>query len=461
MKKVVLALADRQAEDLVKNKANNYQVIGITTHSGGILDQLRDCNPDILLVRDNIPGNKDIVDVLSDAVNDFPKLLIIVLSYGRYEGDPVLATFVMYGIYNILYGDDVNIYKAINLFENPMTRQDVKYLLPKGFLDEDLNKVSFKTSVDKNNVTVNETKVIEKQVFTEKQLVVTKHTRQAVVGCLGTFPLVGNSTLALNLSIIFAKNGYKTILVEMDPYKPCLEMWLCIGKMRHGIETVLEDLSSLDETIVNVGDLLKSLPDEIDVFKPLLKRLPKQLDFLMFSEEYADAKKPKEIFSPDRIRELLTSLIFHKRYDLIILDLSSNMDNPFNSSSLLMCNNVLHTIIPDYSVVSYTKQLYDTLESAIPNITNRFKLVLNQYQEGMEFSTHFLEKEPDYILPISLPLRFGQSKEIYLPAAVDFSCAEYISKLELIANDINPININRDLIPARHETFLKRLLKFR
>ena len=142
MQKIILALGDRGAEKYFEERQKGFRILGITTHRGGVYQQLAHHHPHVLVIRDNLPGKEDFLQLVFRIRGDFPDLLIIILAQGRQAGDPVLAALVNYGVHNILYGDSINLNRVIELFDQPMKYTDVQHLQPMAVLDEEADRVS-------------------------------------------------------------------------------------------------------------------------------------------------------------------------------------------------------------------------------------------------------------------------------------------------------------------------------
>lgn len=131
MKKVLLAVGHSKLEEYLKsNLKPDCMVVGVTTYKEGVYKAVATKNPDILVFRETLPGDEDVLTLIYQIVDNYPSTRIIFLSVDRKPGDKLLETLVNYNVYDIITGQ-VNAKEIINLARNPNTRADVKhYQLP-------------------------------------------------------------------------------------------------------------------------------------------------------------------------------------------------------------------------------------------------------------------------------------------------------------------------------------------
>lgn len=482
MHKVVLALGDRAAESYFAERQVKHKIVGITSHRGGVYQQLTHHQPRALVIRDNLPGKEDFLQLIFRIRGEFPDLLIIVLAHGRQAGDPVLAALVNYGVHNILYGDGINLNSVINLLDKPMSYADVQHLQPIATLDEDTDRVSLHhgtepgspgppeqavpefPTVQSDPVAVVEEKIEDRQSVVDdkdaarrprklvREKVITRNMRQAAVACWSVSRGVGSSTMALNLAVVFADNGYRTIFLELDPDLPVIGIWLSLYGLDKGIETVLRDPASFEEALINRR--VKTY-DDTGLTGRILKKLPPNLDLLVFSQAYLVNESTKSPGSYEDLRNLLTALVFHHQYDVVVMDLAPGLDHPLITAGLKTCNHILCSVTGDFALLAHTRLAMEKLPAWAPGAEKKLQFVYNRctgnYAPDFE---ELIGREADFSLPetFRLPSSLAQTG---LPAALDCRCQSYREALEHLAGGINPLTLTRQVQP---KGLLKKIL---
>ena len=163
MEKILLAVGYRQLEDYLKKQLKNeFLFVGETTYRGGIVRAIGQKNPDIVIIRETLQGNENIMSIVYEIRSRFPKTRIIFIAGKREPGDVLLATLVNYGVYNILQGENIPANEIIALIRKANEYNDVKHFQPVPKLDETKNEMLFQAP-----------EVIEKEIvreiYTERQ----------------------------------------------------------------------------------------------------------------------------------------------------------------------------------------------------------------------------------------------------------------------------------------------------
>ncbi|WPS85478.1 AAA family ATPase (plasmid) [Brevibacillus halotolerans] len=146
MEKVLLAVGFRQLEDYLQKKLRKEFVFtGVTTYRDGVIRAIGQTTPDVVVIRETLHGNENILDIVYEVRTKFHNVRIIFVAGKREPGDALLATLVNYGVYDILYGEKILSDEIIRLLRKPNEYKDVRHLQPKPVLDERKNKVLFQT----------------------------------------------------------------------------------------------------------------------------------------------------------------------------------------------------------------------------------------------------------------------------------------------------------------------------
>ncbi|WCK56923.1 ParA family protein (plasmid) [Aneurinibacillus sp. Ricciae_BoGa-3] len=174
MEKILLAVGFRQLEDfLEKNLKKEFLFVGTTVYREGIIRAIGQKNPDIVVIRETLDGKENILSIVYEIRNKFPKKRIVFIAGKREPGDALLATLVNYGVYDILQGEKVRAQEIVALIRKPNEYKDVQHLQPVPVLDERKNEVLFQAPT-----TVVQEKEIIKEIYIDSSKTVKETTPQ-------------------------------------------------------------------------------------------------------------------------------------------------------------------------------------------------------------------------------------------------------------------------------------------
>ena len=139
MFKIYLAVAHKPLEDfLIKNKLliekkikDDVDFVGTAVYREGIIQGIKDYHPDVVIIREGIPGSLSLPDLVYQIKIISPTTRIIFIAGDRKPGDAFLATLVQYGVYDILIGTKVNVRDIVKRIVIPNKMADVIELMPK------------------------------------------------------------------------------------------------------------------------------------------------------------------------------------------------------------------------------------------------------------------------------------------------------------------------------------------
>lgn len=139
MFKIYLAVAHKGLEDflesnkmLIAKKLNDeVDFVGTAVYREGIIQGIKDFYPDVVIVREGVPGSLSLSDLVYQIKIISPSTRIIFIAGDRKPGDAFLATLVQYGVYDILIGNKVNVKDMIKRIIYPNKMADVIEFMPK------------------------------------------------------------------------------------------------------------------------------------------------------------------------------------------------------------------------------------------------------------------------------------------------------------------------------------------
>lgn len=141
MQSVFFAIAQIEVEQFIEKNLNKneYKVVASATHRSVVLPLMRDtCNfgtDGIVLLNEGMPNTTEgwILDICQGIRMEFPRMRIILMCGEHTQGDEFLTSAVQMGIYDIIYGKEINISDLFRLIETPNTYADaIKYLKQSG-----------------------------------------------------------------------------------------------------------------------------------------------------------------------------------------------------------------------------------------------------------------------------------------------------------------------------------------
>lgn len=126
-KKVLLAIGSEDAEKVIQQKLpKEFKVVGVAIYKEQVLNMLKQHpNIDVLLLRENILGNIDVLNLVYTIRTDYPNTRIVIMTGQREVGDAFLSTLVNYSVYDILIGYSARIDEVISYIKTPRTFSDV------------------------------------------------------------------------------------------------------------------------------------------------------------------------------------------------------------------------------------------------------------------------------------------------------------------------------------------------
>lgn len=427
---------------------SEYNFIGDVVYKEGIVGGIESHVPDIVIVRETLPGNANMMSIIYDIRARFQETRIIFLAGNRKPGDAFLSALVSYGVYDILYGENILARDIIGLIEVANTYSNVKHLQPIPLLDEDSNKILFEApelrkeikvvEIHKEagggfNYTDEEDELLgdedshtenEESHDYEEPLIqnterekeeITKRSKfkvpqmpqiprmnlrkdeedrgvnyqtsssEKIITFVGGKNGVGASSIAVNFAFMLASEGKKVIYVEFNEKYPSVSYWYELGIIDEGIDTFVNHLKS--KSFAKIDDtIVKSykIKSKESAMQKNYKKFPETLDFLFFSKEYLSGTKAK-IDTKD-IKDMYLYLIFQLGYDYVILDVPSDISNDATKDALLFSNKIFPIITQDVSSVGYHMFNMNNLNKSGIFIENKTTYILNKYDKRASFT---------------------------------------------------------------------------
>lgn len=213
MYKIYLALGNMQIEDYLKNSEKdlndlvaNYKEFqdlsnirdtivfeGSTSYKEGVMNGLKDYEPDLLIIRENLPGSIPILDLLYQVKLNYPNLRIIFLATNRSPGDALLTELTRF-TFDIIVGTNVNVRTILDRIVSPFTFADIAHLVPKAKIDEKtgekifeapdvvpiVNNINISEFVESENLPKKKNKIDKKKILKNESQNINEYTEDYV-----------------------------------------------------------------------------------------------------------------------------------------------------------------------------------------------------------------------------------------------------------------------------------------
>lgn len=150
MRKMLLAIGSSAAEDRLKNNrelASEYSFTNIATHKDSILSIAKKEKPDVILIKETLGGNADILNIIFTLRSEVPNARIIFMTSPKNPGDQLMNSLVSCGVYDILAASTFSITSIIEAVKKPKTFGDVSQYI----ISTDMQKF-MKPQVEQENV---------------------------------------------------------------------------------------------------------------------------------------------------------------------------------------------------------------------------------------------------------------------------------------------------------------------
>lgn len=500
-KRIFLAIGNRDFEDYLKGVLfQRYSFVGETTYREGILTGIEKNGPDIVIIRESLPGARPIMEILYEIRDKFPDTRIIFMATKRDVGDAFLAMLVNYGIYDFMAGSTTNVRDVIKLIDVPNKFEDVKKFLPRPEEDERgrmvfkapeiepeivIKEVVIKEDQEKEKKKSNifgglsrvisgtlkgkekekkEEKPIKKESVKEviikedkpketlnipkkekvrrvREKVIespqTVNTANRVITFISGKSGAGSTSIAVNTAYKLAEKGYKVIYLEFNFLDPSVAYWLDLGKAEEGIDTCMEYLRKFEFTSIGKTIIKSSvIKEQKSSMGKRYKSLPDTLDFMFFSKAYISGLKEK--ISMKDSKELYVHLMFQLGYDFIILDLPSDISRDETRNGLIFCNKIYSVLTQDVSSVGYyLLRLYDLAQEGV-EIRNKNTFILNRFVEGSIVDEKYIK---DWIRSVDL-IKVPRDDLLFIKANAEGLLALSIDSSRKVEVAINRIVAN-------------------
>lgn len=160
-----MAIGYRPLEDYLENVlSDEFYFVGTSTYREGVLKNVQENLPDILILREKLPGNQNISEIIYELRRHFPGVRIIFITGEREPGDSLLATLVNLQIFDIMASKAIDANEILNLIRFPNEYQHVAHLQPKVIVDENNKQMLYEAPTS-----IEVVKHVERPIYVERE----------------------------------------------------------------------------------------------------------------------------------------------------------------------------------------------------------------------------------------------------------------------------------------------------
>lgn len=214
----------------------------------------------------------------------------------------------------------------------------------------------------------------------------------------------GSTLSAFSVACRLAHFNKKVLFLEVDDKKPSLPYWYDMGYDKWGLDVCLagfetKNYKQIEKSIITKTELIE---EQLDVSVTNYKIMPNNLDYLFFSKDYVRIKNKAPINS-NTFSDLLVFLLHTYRYDYIIVDVSSSMDQNIVEAALIHSHKNVIVLTQDVSIVSQNLKFLTELskrgivfnigktqENLIKSDKNVY--LINRFNKRVKFTPEILQE---------------------------------------------------------------------
>lgn len=421
MQQILYGIGMIKAEEYIRKQlGDEFYEVGAVAHRLAILDTMRTTftasSDAVVLIQEGLPSHEEIplLDLIDKIRLEYPRVRIVLLAGNHEPGDDMLTALINMGVYDIVYGDRIDINAAIDLVRKPNTYADAaKFLRPVNYSvvaekqQPTITTVVPEQSQMHSEPTVNkkatEQRVLPKKIKTpvvnpqvqeqmelheiEQPPIVVKQNQVPAIkrkpnkkqSALHSGPTkvvsfcsccsgIGNREIALSVACGLAMNGEKVVFIDCTSESPLLLSRLDFKNQSNGIYGAVREIES--------GKIVHNLySPSIDVRNPDFKRLsklPNSLFFLTYTLEDEDYNVSAQEL--ERIVELLKA---DKLYDTILV--CSSNTKPDDLEAIIGFSNIPYIVTTQSS---YAFRLVEEISSHMDLSSTR--LLFNKFEKGLQ-----------------------------------------------------------------------------
>lgn len=201
-----------------------------------------------------------------------------------------------------------------------------------------------------------------------------------IMSLVGVRGGVGTTQVGLNLAISLAQKKNRVLFVELNDSGLPFTYLYGLAKFSDGLEKALEEASTsmtphLKPFVIDVEKEKKSTNKEI---ASVFSKYPNSLDFLAFSQFFGSSDKRN--YHPEKLKDVLTSLLLSEGYQYIILDVNLRSDERLIEQALISSKFIFPVITQSPLVIGEAMEFLTQVNSKKFDLTGKVNFLINRYQ---------------------------------------------------------------------------------
>lgn len=134
-KRVCLALGFVQAEDAIskiisEKYENKLEIVQNVRSKESLLDTVTKEKFEIIILREDLPGNIDLIEILKTIKSSAEDTQIIFFMNNRQNGDPFFIELFLFNIYDFVVLPNIRLDEVFGFIENPRSFKEIVRFLP-------------------------------------------------------------------------------------------------------------------------------------------------------------------------------------------------------------------------------------------------------------------------------------------------------------------------------------------
>lgn len=134
-KRICLALGFVTAEDAITKIIDNryrtkYEIAQNVRSKEALLDTILKEKYEIIILREDLPGNTDLIEILKTIRSENENTQIIFFMNNRQNGDPFFIELFLFNIYDFVVLPNIKLDEVFGFLENPRKFKDIVRYLP-------------------------------------------------------------------------------------------------------------------------------------------------------------------------------------------------------------------------------------------------------------------------------------------------------------------------------------------
>lgn len=318
MKKIITAMGNNKLSEEIKKTGIFEVVTRDISYKEGILELLNeDSRIDIIIISEILDGQIEFKELIRKVLQINENIEIIV--FIEEKNSEIQNFLFSNGIYKIYQNNEIDLENFIDILTGETEKNNLEYI------NDEMSRL--REIIKKNNL---------EDINLEE--------RGKVITFSGAYNS-GKSLLTCALGNEYSKKNIKTLIIDFDVYNGSINTLL-------GIEKYNNDIVNIENQIINISKNL----DAICI-----------MDLLFNNENKIDYINLEEMIRKFKIK-----------YDIILIDTTSNYKYKYLSRILNISDKIIFLIVPSLVELKKSFNIFEILLEDFKIDKNKTKIILNK-----------------------------------------------------------------------------------